>query len=63
MAPIRRDFGERDQDEPTLMQPRMWQDEGRSLNQLAAVIEKIEVDNACRIRFRADAPKLPLDRL
>ena len=30
---------------------------------MALIIQKIEVDNACRVWFCADAPKLCLDRL
>jgi len=63
VAPIRRDFGERGENEPTLVQPRVRQDERRRLHHLAPMIEKIEVEDTRRICCAANTAKPRLDSL
>jgi len=63
MPPVRRYLGKRLEHEPTLMEPRVRQDERGRLRHETSIIEEIEIEHAGGVSFAADTTKLSLERL
>jgi len=63
VRPIRRNLDERDQDEPSFVQPRVRQDKCGSLHYDAMIGEKIEIEDARCISFCTDPTEAGFDRL